>query len=221
MGAMTVVVYYSGFEFYWDDYDTNLFVSIANSCRVSALIIILPTLNYFVRTRRRDKQQRDSGFVAPEHNSGSDSLDLYIIRLSVLFEIVGYGGYATVRTGPLFIVSGMFASFGGIGSPTLSSALTKHVPPERTGQLLGATGLLHALAKTVCPAVFNLIYAETVGSFPQAVFVVLSGCFGIAFVVSWFIRPNVYLEEPGAAIANEEGIVTNRDVLVDEEIAAI
>ena len=81
-------------------------------------------------------------------------------------------------------------ALGGIGSQTLQSALTKHVPHDRMGQLLGATGLLHALARVVCPLTFNLIYAGTVATFPQAVFVVLSGCFGVGFLFSWFIRPN-------------------------------
>lgn len=196
MGAMNVVVYYTTYQFGWGNFETSIFVSIANSCRVSALVIILPLLNYLVRTRRRNQARRASiaagngDYVAPERNSGSDSLDLWTIRVSVLFEIIGYGGYALVRTGPLFIMSGVFASFGGIGSPTLQSALTKHVPHEKTGQLLGATGLCHAIMRIICPLVFSLIYASTVGRFTQAVFVVLSGCFTLAFFFSWFIRPN-------------------------------
>lgn len=58
------------------------------------------------------------------------------------------------------------ASMGGVGSPTLQSALTKHIPHDQIGQLLGATGLLHALARVVCPTIFNLIYAQTVGTYP-------------------------------------------------------
>jgi len=190
MGSMAVLVYYTGFQFGWGSADTSIFVSIVNSSRVFALVAILPLFNYLVRTRRRNKARRESGFDIPERNSGSDSIDLFIIRISIVFEIVGYAIYATARTGPLFILGGVLASLGGIGSPTLGAALTKHVPHERVGQLLGATGLLHAQARIVGPAVFNFIYAETVGSFPQAVFVCLTACFGVAFLVSWFIRPN-------------------------------
>jgi nitrate/nitrite transporter NarK len=68
--------------------------------------------------------------------------------------------------------------------------LTKHVPQDKVGQLLGATGLLHALARIVCPTIFNLIYAKTVGTLPQTVFIALASCFVVAFLVSWFIRPN-------------------------------
>lgn len=190
MGSMTIVVYYTGYQFGWDTTQSSAFVSVASTARVSALVIFLPLFVKFVRSSRANKQRRESGFVIPERNSGTDTLDLSIVRFAIALEVLGYLGYALVRTGPLFVVSGVLASFGGIGSPTLQSALTKHVPHDRVGQLLGATGLLHALARVVCPAVFNLIYASTVKTLPQAVFVVLSVGFAIAFCVSWFIRPN-------------------------------
>ena len=198
MGSMTVVVYYMGYQFGWNTSQISVFTSIVNSFRVSALVIILPLLNYLVRTRRANKQRRDSGFVTPEPNSGSDTLDLSIIRTAVCCEIIGYGGYALVRSEGLFVVSGMLASLGGVGSPTLQSALTKHVPHDKVGQLLGATGLLHALARIVCPLIFNMIYAYTVKPFPQAVFVVLSCCFCVGFLVSWFIRPHSELSFPSS-----------------------
>ena len=190
MGAMTVTVYYMGFQFGWGTAQTSVFIFLVNTTRVSCLVILLPLLNYLVRTRRANKQRRESGFAIPEKNSGSDNLDLNIIRTAVLFELLGFCGYAIARTGTLFAAAGVVTAIGGIGSPTLQSALTKHVPHDRVGQLLGATGLLHALARVVAPIVFNLIYAGTVNTFPQTVFVVLAGFFGLALVVSWLIRPH-------------------------------
>jgi MFS family permease len=190
MGAMTVVVYYMGYQFNWDTAEISVFTSIVNSFRVTALVVVLPSLNYLIRTRRANKQRRDSGFATPEPNSGSDTLDLSVIRVAVFVEFIGFTGYAIVRSEGLFVLAGIIASFGGIASPTLQSALTKHVPHDKIGQLLGATGLLHALARIICPLVFNMIYAWTVKGFPQAVFVVLSGCFVVAFLFSWFIRPH-------------------------------
>ncbi|KAL3426899.1 membrane protein [Phlyctema vagabunda] len=225
MGAVTVVVYYSGFQFGWGTYETNLFVSVANTARVSALLVMLPLLNYIFRTRRRNKQRRESGVDIPEPNSGCDTFELNIVRMAMVLEILGYGGYAISRSGPMFVASGVLAALGGVGSPTLQSALTKHVPHEKVGQLLGATGLLHALARIVCPAFFNLIYAGTVGKFSQAVFVVLTSWFGFAFVVSWFIRPHVYVIEPDTNGESSMGANArarqSSEVLVDEEIAAV
>ena len=181
MGSMTLITIYSGYQFGWGTFESSIFMSIVSTCRVTALLVVLPTIVRLVRGRTNHAQQRQSG---------SDRLDLAIIRIAALFDMAGYIGYATVRTGSLLIVSGAIAAVGGMGSPTLQSALTKHVPPDRTGQLLGAVGLLHALARIIAPTMFNLIYALTVGKFTQTVFVCLAACFGCAFILSLFIRPH-------------------------------
>lgn len=190
MSAVTVVLYYSELELGWEDFETNIFVSITSTSRVAVLMVVLPLLNYLVRSRRRNRVRRESGIELLERNSGSDNLDLYIIRVGLVFELLGFAGYASARTSALFVMSGVFASIGGITQPTLQSALTKHVPQDRTGQLLGAIGLLHALARVVCPTVFSLIYASTVDSIPQLVFMLLSGFFGLAFLCSCFVKPH-------------------------------
>jgi hypothetical protein len=56
--------------------------------------------------------------------------------------------------------------------------------------MLGATGLLHALARIVAPTIFNLIYSLTVATLPQTVFVALAVTFGAAFLASLLIRPH-------------------------------
>ena len=191
MGAMSIVVYYSEYMFGWGTFESSIFVSIVNISRVTCLLVILPIVVRLFRGR--------SGST-PQRNSGSDGLDLGIIRTAIAFDTIGYVGYATVRSGNLLIVSGAIAAVGGMGSPSLQSALTKHVPPDRTGQLLGAVGLLHSLARVIAPTIFSSIYAATVGKFTQTVFVCLAACFGFSFVLSWFIRPH--------GILNHVGIVT-------------
>lgn len=190
MGAMTVVIYYTGFQFGWETDDTSIMVSIVNIVRVSGLVILLPLANYVFRTLPSRRARRTSGITIAEPNSGCDQLDLYTIRFAILAELVGYAGYALSRTGGWFILSGVITALGGAGSPTLQSSLTKHVPHDRVGSVLGATGTLHALARVVCPLIFNLIYAKTVGTYSQAVFVVLSACFGAAFIASLGISPH-------------------------------
>lgn len=181
MGSMTVVILYSQYIFEWGTFETSGFVSIVNVGRVITLLVILPLVSRLLRGPRNQANQR---------TSGSDQIDLGIIRAAIFFDLLGYIGYCTVRTGPLFIICGAIASIGAMGSPTLQAALTKHVPPDRTGQVLGAMGLLHASARVVAPTIFNLIYAQTVGKLTQAVFVCLAATFGVAFSLSWFIRPH-------------------------------
>ncbi|USW51936.1 Putative sugar transporter, major facilitator superfamily, MFS transporter superfamily [Septoria linicola] len=195
MGSMAVVIIYMRQQFGWQTFESGKFMTIVNSTRVVCLLFILPTLTRLVRGTPDPRKTK---------STGADMFDLTIIRVAIFIDCLGYLGYTLSRQGSAFILSGMVASFGGIGSPTLQSALTKHVPADRTGQLLGAIGLLHALARVVAPAVFSAIFAATVGKFNQAVFVCLCATFGLAFVVSWFIKPHVYYDEDKAERGDEE-----------------
>ncbi|KAL1956787.1 hypothetical protein VTO42DRAFT_6841 [Malbranchea cinnamomea] len=184
MGTMSILIIYAEYMFGWGNFESSIFVSVASSVRVLVLLVVLPTATRLVRGPQNGEKQV---------NTGSDMLDIAIIRVSILLDMLGYIGYCVVRSGPLLLLSGAIAASGAMASPTLQSSLTKHVPPDRTGQLLGATGLLHALARVVAPAVFNLIYSLTVGSLPQTVFICLAGLLFVAFVASFFLKTHVYM----------------------------
>ena len=185
MGSMTVLVVYSRYVFDWGAVKTQQFVSVTSICRVLVLIIILPLLTRIFR----GKTNHGHRF----RHTGGDNLDLGIIRLAILFDCIGYAGYAiagAVGSGGLFVLSGCIAASGGMVSPTLQSTLTRSIPPDRTGQLLGAIALLHAIARIAAPTIFGGLYALTVASFPQTVFVCLAAAFLVAESLSWFVRPH-------------------------------
>lgn len=195
MGSMTVIILYVSQAFQWTTVDTTKYVSIVNISRVTTLLVVLPIVTRLVRGPQSTRKQRESG---------CDNLDLSLIRVSVVFDTLGFIGYALAPTGTFMTAAGVLASIGAIGSPTLQSALTKHVPPNKVGQLLGATGLLHALARVVTPAIFNFIFARTVKiDMPGVVFWVLSASFGSAFIFSLFLKPNVFYNVK--ATEHEEG----------------
>jgi hypothetical protein len=181
MGTMQIIIIYAEYRFGWTAVNASMYLSAVNVCRVMGLVLLLPLLT---RIFRGPQHLQSKG------HKGSDMLDIWIIRGAILFDLLGYVGYAIGPTGAVMVVSGMIASLGGIGSPTLQSSLTKHIPADRTGQVLGASGLLHALARVVAPTVFNLIYSQTVGIYAGIVFICLASIFVIVFVFSWFLRPN-------------------------------
>lgn len=181
MGTMSILIIYAEYMFGWGNFESSIFVSVASSVRVLILLIILPLATRLVRGPQASRRQT---------NTGSDMLDIVIIRVSILLDILGYIGYCLARSGPVMLFSGAIAASAAMASPTLQSSLTKHVPPDRTGQLLGAIGLLHALARVVAPAVFNLIYSLTVGSVPETVFMSLAGLLTFAFAASFLLKPN-------------------------------
>ncbi|KAI4215347.1 MAG: hypothetical protein LQ351_002247 [Letrouitia transgressa] len=187
MGTYSIIVIYTTYKFSWGNFETSRYVSIVNVCRVANLTLILPLLSRLLRGPRDPTR---------EGRSGSDKVDLYVIRGAILCDILGYIGYSLAGVGTVFVLCGAATSFGSLASPTLQSALTKHVPPEKTGAVLGAMGLLHALARVVAPVIFNGIYSATVGKYDRAVFFCLAATFGLSVVLSCFIKPYVHWEEP-------------------------
>lgn len=181
MGAMGVILVYTRRQFGWQEFESGRFVTIINTCRVFALLVIMPLLTRIFRGKNGTARLR---------KSGSDLFDLSIIRMAILFDALGYLGFTLSRKGEFFALSGALAAVGGIGSPALGAALTKHVPQDQVGQLLGATGLLHAAARVVGPTVFNGIYSATVGTYRQTVFLCLTATFGLAFLCSLFVKPH-------------------------------
>ena len=181
MGTMGVILIYPQYVFGWDEMAASQYLSIVNTCRCIGLFIVLPTITRLVRGPVKATEKF--------YHGGSDMLDIRLIRGAIFLDMLGYLGYATAMRGWMMIVAGMIAAFGGIGSPTLGSAITSHVPAEKTGQVLGAMSLLHALARVISPLLFNTIYSLTVGVFTSAVFIGLGSLFLVVFVMSWFLKP--------------------------------
>lgn len=179
MGTINIILIYAQYRFGWDEVAASLYVSAVNVCRVLALVVLLPLLIKWFRKQGNQEQG----------HRGSDLLDINIIRVSLVFDLIGYLGYALTPNGPVMVIAGLIASVGGIGSPTLQSSLTKHVPADLTGQVLGASALLHALARVVAPTVFNLLYSKTVKIYAGIVFCCLAFIFMIANIMSWFVKP--------------------------------
>jgi hypothetical protein len=190
MGAHTVILLYSNYAFGWGNWEQSKFASIINSCKVACLLFVLPVLTHWYQKRQSRRQiGRPATPVDPSMPEGTDHFELSVIRFAIFADILGFVGYALAPSGTEFILAGAVASIGGISSPTMQAALTKHVPKESIGQLLGAMGFLHSAGRAIGPTVFTGIYAATVKFWPQAYFFVLAAMFGVGFAVSWLVRP--------------------------------
>ncbi|KAK8060169.1 hypothetical protein PG996_010099 [Apiospora saccharicola] len=227
IGSGAVTILYVEYMFHWGVFDASRFVSLTSFIRVIALLGVFPLVNYIFRVRPLQRRQRESALHIMETNSGMDELDVWLLRIALVSDVTGIIGYCLARTPQLFILSGVLTSFGGLGGAVIQSSITKHVPAERVGSLLGALGLLHALGRVFAPMMFNGIYAATVESFPQAFFVLLAGLFGLAMVGSVFLRPHLSLKEDGYAPGPTSGAeahlcseCADEDVVAEEDIAA-
>lgn len=189
MSAGGVTLLYTQDTFSWGNLESSRFISMVSMVRVVVLMGIFPVINYVFRTRPEARRRRESGVALAEKNAGADKVDIWILRTALVSDVVGAVGYIFVRTSGLFVASAIITGFGGLGSATLQASLSKHVPAESVGQLLGAIGLMHALSRIVCPIIFNGLYAATVKFYPQAFFVLLASVYGVSVLASWLIRP--------------------------------
>lgn len=191
MSAGTVIVMYVEYMFEWGNLESSRFISMTSMVRVVILVGILPMINYFFRKRPAARRQRlDPNAPVMEKNRGADELDIWILRVALLSDVLGVTGYVFARSGPVFVASAVVTAFGGLGSATIQAAVSKHVPPERVGQMLGAIGLLHSLARILAPIIFNQLYAATVETFPQAFMVLLAVLFGLTLAASFLLKPH-------------------------------
>ncbi|KAL7628803.1 hypothetical protein AAE478_000318 [Parahypoxylon ruwenzoriense] len=223
MGAGTVIVLYSEYMFNWKTLEASRFVSIVSMMRVVILLGIFPVINYVFRIRPLRRRRRENGDLnIVETNSGADKLDVWLLRLALVSDTVGTVGYIFVRREELFIACGLATAFGGLASATVQSSITKHVPAQRVGSLLGAIGLLHSLGRVFAPALFNGLYAGTVETFPQAFFVLLASLFGLAVLGSFFIRPHRKLHIPALLINKRTSKLTSTLVhMRDDDFAEV
>lgn len=197
MGAGTVIILYSEYVFKWDNYASSQFVSLVSTIRAFTLMAVLPLINYIFRTRPAARRQRLSPGPIVETNRGCDEVDLWLIRTALASDVLGAVGYFLATTEPLFVLSGIATAVGGLGSATIQASLTKHVPPDKVGQLLGAIGLLHGLSRVAAPLMFNGIYHATLETYPQAIFILLSVLFSLSLAASMLVRPHIYVKEDG------------------------
>ncbi|EAW12847.1 putative tetracycline-efflux transporter [Aspergillus clavatus NRRL 1] len=199
LGTAQIVIIYAEYMFGWGNVESSIFISIISTVRVVVLFLAHPII-----TRIFHKPTTSQSFIP-----GLNRVELVIIQISVLLDMLGYVGYALGRSSALMTFSGIVAALGSLATPTLQSSLTKHAPRDRVGQILGAKGLLHALARVIAPTVCNLLYSVTVGKYTQTVFVTLAAVFGLALCSSFYITPHVSLDdcEPSSLRheANEEG----------------
>ncbi|ORY65191.1 major facilitator superfamily domain-containing protein [Pseudomassariella vexata] len=211
-GSGTVTILYVEYIFDWGNFEASRFLSLLSFTRVFILLGGFPFFNYFFRPSALKRQRQASGQGA-ETNSGADELDIWMLRLALFSDVAGILGYAVARSGELFVISGIIASFGGLART-----------PERVGSLLGAIGLLHALGRVFSPIMFNGLYAATVDLFPQAFFVLLTSIFGLALMASLFLRPHVFLKEDDygpVPTATVEADRVDADAVVDAEVAVV
>ncbi|KAL8819213.1 MAG: hypothetical protein Q9191_007780 [Dirinaria sp. TL-2023a] len=189
-GAMNIIILYAEYTFDWGNKESGTFLSTINIFRTLATTIILPLAVRFFRQffhppTSRSKREPDS----------FSHLDLFLLRIAILSDVLGYIGYALSPTGTLFTLSGALSGLGAIGLATSEASMTKLVDSAQTGELLGALGFLQAMARIVAPTLANLTYSLTVAKVPALVLWGVAAGFSAAGFATFWIDPGSRRDE--------------------------
>ncbi|KAK9376566.1 major facilitator superfamily domain-containing protein [Lipomyces chichibuensis] len=180
-GAIVSILLYAEYTFQWSSVETGFFISLASVFRAIALLVLLPSITYIYKRWHPHAQ----------HEVGASKSDIFMIRISVIFEMCSSLLLASATNGIEFAIGGSLGALGSLESPTVRAALTKHVPTENTGAVLGALSLMQSLSEIVGPIIFSNIYAATVVSYPKAIFVASIFIYIIAFVMSLLLTEHL------------------------------
>lgn len=201
-GAFTIIILYGKFMFRWSDLQQGYLLSLIGGTRVLVLLAVLPVIVRFVRGKNTVAPP-DHDHDAEHPPEGADLLDLWLIRVSMVLEIIGFVLFASATSSGSYYTAGGVSALAGIGMPTLASVLTKHVPSTQTGHLLGAVALMQSLNRVFAPLLFGLLYAATVSTHPATCFLVLACMMGLGFLLSLALRPSTS-NGPDSADEGEE-----------------
>ncbi|CAE6510722.1 unnamed protein product [Rhizoctonia solani] len=216
MGSYTFKFQYAIAQFGWGTTELGYWMSIVGVSRATHLLILLPLilrgLQWVYRGRRHTY------------------VDLFVAKLSLAMEFVGYIVMALTTNIPIFAITTCWMSFGGGFGPSIQSialALSQDqaahtdsdasppeydsvskpaAPPTRSenGTLFGALSVLQAISSQIVgPSLFGLVFVKTISSAPHAIFWTSACCIIISLLALGMVR-----------LKREETVETER---VDEE----
>ncbi|KAF2459450.1 major facilitator superfamily domain-containing protein [Lineolata rhizophorae] len=197
VGISEVLILYPQVKFNWGNVENNLFIAIINGFTAMASTIFLPVLVRLFRKQGFEHKPRvnttaQGGPDVPR--TGADILDRVIIQTSMLFDVVGFIGFATSPNGVLFTLSGALTSFWAVGLATTQATLTKHVTPERTGEMMGGLFLIQSLVRIIAQPAVNWVYSVTVKTMAEVSFLGVSTVLCAGLIVTVFLRTDVFDE---------------------------
>ncbi|KAJ7219467.1 major facilitator superfamily domain-containing protein [Mycena pura] len=194
MGSLSFKYQYLMKTFGWTSENVGYYLTIAGATRAVHLAILLPLLIKLAQSISKRRSQGESEPLLRRSSQHSASFDLWLARISLVVDAVAYTTMPLAPNGIAFTVSTVMSSFGSGFMPavqTVAMALysKKHGANAESGKLFGALSVLQTLGGQILgPSVYGLVYMNTVGSFPKAIFLVSIGSIAVSFICVSLVR---------------------------------
>ncbi|KAJ5775781.1 uncharacterized protein N7511_000792 [Penicillium nucicola] len=168
MGLTPLQLAYSAYMFHWRSSAQSAFLTGVNLWSILVLVAIFPLFASLFQ-RRQESESQSEGQAQTTFGPG----ELGTIRTCLLLQTAGYITIGLFPSSLGAIAGSLIAGSSAPLSPIMSSCLTKMVPEERQGALLGALNFLHAIFRILIPAGMNYAYGIIVKTQPYAIFTLL------------------------------------------------
>ncbi|KAI5479857.1 MFS transporter [Pseudohyphozyma bogoriensis] len=216
-------IQYTIFKFSWGPVETGFFLSFAGGTRMAVLVGVLPiVIRLFKRAppvpeterppavaddepdtqeteekrKKVEEWDKEAKYLTVKHDA---HFDLFLARLSVAIDLVGYVCMALPGGNPTtFLLWTAVQSLGGGAGPALQSLALAHASPRDAGRLFASLSVLMATCSQVIgPVVFGAVFSRSVGFFPEAIYL----CASLSFLISLTSLLLVRLGNKGTAKA--------------------
>ncbi|CAG8559304.1 1243_t:CDS:2 [Paraglomus brasilianum] len=231
LGMQAVLILYTTLVFKWTVMDQGIFIFLITGPRAFVLMVLFPIIirwlkrdgsppkETFLQTAAKDATFLTQDTLTPEPGDGlfdeftakdlqarkALKFDIWALRFGFIIETISFIGYGLTPTGFGFYVIGIFQCLSAMVLPTIKSLLINLVPHSKTGEVLGATGVLEALMRILAPLLFNTIYSLTVSTVPHAVWLVIAALMGTGAVLSFCVK--VKKIEKGKGLARRDDVI--------------
>ncbi|KAF5342541.1 hypothetical protein D9611_001959 [Ephemerocybe angulata] len=177
-GVYSAKYLYAQHVFTWNTAELGYYMSILWITRAFNLLVFLPIVISYLKP----KPTTAPGSSPNAHDVAAElKFDRYLAQISVGLDGLADSLVALTasRSQPFFVALSCLSSFTSGGNPALHSlgAIALHACgySSEVGTLFGAMGVLSAVAHIISPSIYAGTYSRTVGSFPEAIFV-LAAC---------------------------------------------
>ncbi|KAG1756634.1 major facilitator superfamily domain-containing protein [Suillus paluster] len=232
MGLATPTLQYAAGTFKWSSETISYYVAVTGAIRALFLAVILPIIIKHVKPApvqlptAPDEPLRDlpsrshpgrpnAAKTQTSSPSHSPKFDLNLARFSILIDIIAFVIMAFASNGLLFACGATLQSLGAGYMPGVQAfaldVYSRRGGKGEAGKLFGAMSVVQALGSQIMgPALFGLVYYETVATFPGAIFLSTVALLTISLVLLALVHPPTSDED------DAEGARLNDEMQVPE-----
>jgi len=123
------------------------------------------------------------------HKDRVDKIDLLLMRIGILFTIVGYFSMGWSQTPLHYSISGIVDASSSIGLPIYKSAMIKHVPQGQFGTFMAGFNFLCSFVGVFGPTIFLKLYSWAFTWRAYLPFEVIGTLFVVLFLTTYLLKP--------------------------------